>query len=258
MNSLTIPSLTLEQLKKTSKNLKQALSDLGTDITHSTALNLTSRGVGFKDYNTAKAFLGKNEVVFDVGQTSPQPSQYAYTTMLYDLKSKDLFGVHLPIIKGFAMGIEADGAIGKDEAKALGIELAVNLDWQAPKPIERNISMIYDNAGGFLLVNVDEYDGLDQFFELVFTYRKFGVKRLALVSRDRIPQSLYDACVKNKVHFAQSTSPLGVFVELRHKNKPSAEAGVTHVPKAEFKELVSRCGLGEADAEKLTLSLIHI
>ena len=56
-----ISSLAFSQdlLKQNAKNLKSALADLGTEVTHSTALNLASKGFGFENYNTAKAHFEK-------------------------------------------------------------------------------------------------------------------------------------------------------------------------------------------------------
>lgn len=62
-----LQNLRLEDLKSNAKNLKKALEALGTTLTHSTALNLSSQGFGFKDYNTAKAILmDKKPAVVDL------------------------------------------------------------------------------------------------------------------------------------------------------------------------------------------------
>lgn len=56
-----IPTLTLEQLKQNAKFINRYLKKLNIDLSHSTALDVSSNGFGYADYNTAKALLELKE-----------------------------------------------------------------------------------------------------------------------------------------------------------------------------------------------------
>lgn len=68
-----------ELLKQNAKNLKSALAELGTEITHSTALNLASRGFGFENYNTVKAHFGKKSSGIKEKLSAQQFKEKIYT-----------------------------------------------------------------------------------------------------------------------------------------------------------------------------------
>lgn len=55
-----ISTLTIEHIKQNAKLLGKSLNTLNMELSHSAALNLSSQGFGFRDYNTAKAVLEKN------------------------------------------------------------------------------------------------------------------------------------------------------------------------------------------------------
>lgn len=61
MKSL-VPTLTLEKLKQNAKLIGKSLKELNLDISHSTVLNIAAQGMGYHDYNTAKALLEKEEI----------------------------------------------------------------------------------------------------------------------------------------------------------------------------------------------------
>lgn len=82
MNTL-LENLRIEDIKSNAKNLKRALDALGTTLTHSTALNLSSQGFGFKDYNTAKAALSDKKL----GVINSSEYEDAISVLDYQIKN---------------------------------------------------------------------------------------------------------------------------------------------------------------------------
>ena len=58
-----------EALKLQAKRLRKALSETGTDISHSRALDLVAQSVGARDWNTAAAAPRTNSPDWHIGQT---------------------------------------------------------------------------------------------------------------------------------------------------------------------------------------------
>lgn len=61
--SCILPMYTLEQLKHSAKLIRKYLATLNIEVSHSTALDIASSGIGFQNYNIAKASIEKAEIV---------------------------------------------------------------------------------------------------------------------------------------------------------------------------------------------------
>lgn len=62
-SSCILPMYTLEQLKHSAKLIRKYLETLNIPVSHSTALDIASNGIGFQNYNIAKASIEKVEIV---------------------------------------------------------------------------------------------------------------------------------------------------------------------------------------------------
>lgn len=62
-SSCILPMYTLEQLKHSAKLIRKYLETLNITVSHSTALDIASNGIGFQNYNIAKASIEKVEVI---------------------------------------------------------------------------------------------------------------------------------------------------------------------------------------------------
>lgn len=120
--------LALIDLKSNAKNLKKALEALGTTLTHSTALNLSSQGFGFKDYNTAKAILmDKKPAVVDLFEYED-----AISVLNYKLENHAYYFQDKENIKEFISALR-NKLNDEDQSNELPISTGATFDSDLPK-----------------------------------------------------------------------------------------------------------------------------
>lgn len=57
---MALETLTISSIKNNAKLIKQSLKRLGTEISHSHALEVAANLAGYKDWNTASALVNRN------------------------------------------------------------------------------------------------------------------------------------------------------------------------------------------------------
>lgn len=251
MNTLN-PTLTLAQLKQITKNTKNALKELGIELTNSTMLNVVSQGYGFKDYNTAKAALSKQEMREDINHNYPY-GPFHFSTFLIDPMNQNLFDVHLPLMKGIIIEGDIDGALKKSDAKNYGISLAVDpsSDFLDAQPI---IQIVFDLIKDTVIVNIDAYANQGDIIKLIHTYRKYGITRLVLTSRHAPSVEMQKECEKNNVEYRRERDIIFLLLLLRTEANDSIKHDrMTFVSIEEFTLLAERIGLSHLDAKYLAL-----
>lgn len=267
---------TLNQLKQNAKLINQALKDLGHPLTHSTSLNVASRGFGFKDYNTAKAqlsmvtrhdaFVGvsgsalpfQSPPILKMGAVDPSlsPEQgYSFSSRSAFLGGDATLSTLLNIAKGYLLGQDVPGAIPPKDSREYGAAIFVP-NTLVPNTHDRldtlpfAPTMIVDRLRKFATVDADKYDS-ESLHILIDTHRKFGITRLALHSVQPLPQSILEACQRNQIKiYTRGTLGAAYLEELEQtKDRPMREE--TLVPFDEFAEMVHACGLPRNEAHHL-------
>ncbi|MDD5716225.1 MAG: glyoxalase superfamily protein [Sulfuricurvum sp.] len=248
MDSL-LPILTLAQLKQITKNTKSALKELGIDLTNSTTLNLVSKGFGFKDYNTAKAVLSK-EKIKENDEADSTFGPLDFYTVLSDPEKQDLFDVHLPLIKSKILGISAENGVSERDITLTFSPTTAFLDAQ---PI---LQIAHDHLKDLTVVNIDTYNNPDDIIKLVHTYRRYGIKRLILMTNkhamDGYRSHLQNECVKNNVEFRHKRDLVTLLLILRTEDDAhSTSSKMSYVPIEEFVQLAEEIGLFRKEAKDL-------
>lgn len=67
MQESLVPIFTLTQLKYSAKQIRSYLDSIGIKLSHSTALDVASNGIGYANYNIAKASIEKREALHKEG-----------------------------------------------------------------------------------------------------------------------------------------------------------------------------------------------